>query len=107
MPVCLISCTKYPLCVSRLVHCVVSLVYCDGLVAHLGYIYPSVFYHLCSALCVLTHCLSHVCVCVQDLGSKLMQLVSVAPVEIQRDIITSFPEILDDSQHGDMARELK
>lgn len=44
---------------------------------------------------------------VQDLGSKLMQLVSVAPVEIQRDIITSLPEILEDSQHGDMARELK
>ncbi|TVK90533.1 Fanconi anemia group D2 protein [Bagarius yarrelli] len=42
-----------------------------------------------------------------DLGSKLMQLVSVAPIEIQRDIITSLPEILEDSQHGDMARELK
>ncbi|KAB5584153.1 hypothetical protein PHYPO_G00104140 [Pangasianodon hypophthalmus] len=42
----------------------------------------------------------------KDLGSKLMQLVSVAPVEIQRDIITSLPEILEDSQHGDMAREL-
>lgn len=46
-------------------------------------------------------------VCIQDLGSKLMQLVSVAPTEIQRDIITSLPEILEDSQHGDMARELK
>ncbi|XP_027003019.2 Fanconi anemia group D2 protein [Tachysurus fulvidraco] len=42
----------------------------------------------------------------KDLGSKLMQLVSVAPIEIQRDIITSLPEILEDSQHGDMAREL-
>ncbi len=36
-----------------------------------------------------------------------MQMVSVAPVEIQRDIITSLPEILEDSQHGDMAKELK
>ncbi|XP_053355584.1 Fanconi anemia group D2 protein [Clarias gariepinus] len=42
----------------------------------------------------------------KDLGSKLMQLVSVAPIEIQHDIITSLPEILEDSQHGDMAREL-
>lgn len=36
-----------------------------------------------------------------------MQLVSVASVEIQRDIITSLPEILEDSQHSDIARELK
>ncbi|KAM4612640.1 Fanconi anemia group D2 protein [Polymixia lowei] len=42
----------------------------------------------------------------KDLATKLMQLVSVAPVEIQRDIITSLPEILEDSQHNDMAREL-
>ncbi|XP_066521837.1 Fanconi anemia group D2 protein [Hoplias malabaricus] len=49
--------------------------------------------------------LDHVVDC-KDLASKLMQLVSVAPVEIQRDIITSLPEILEDSQHGDMAREL-
>ncbi|XP_072540677.1 Fanconi anemia group D2 protein [Salminus brasiliensis] len=42
----------------------------------------------------------------KDLASKLMQLVSVAPVEIQRDLITSLPEILEDSQHGDMARDL-
>lgn len=42
----------------------------------------------------------------KDLSSKLMQMVSVAPVEIQRDIITSLPEILEDSQHGDLAKEL-
>lgn len=46
-------------------------------------------------------------ICIKGLSSKLMQLVSVAPIEIQRDIITSLPEILEDSQHGDMARELK
>uniref|UniRef100_A0A8C1GL33 FA complementation group D2 n=1 Tax=Cyprinus carpio TaxID=7962 RepID=A0A8C1GL33_CYPCA len=38
--------------------------------------------------------------------TDLMQMVSVAPVEIQRDIITSLPEILEDSQHGDIAKEL-
>ena len=36
-----------------------------------------------------------------------MQLVSVASLEVQRDFITSLPEILEDSQHGDIARELK
>lgn len=43
----------------------------------------------------------------QELATKLMELVSVAPVEVQRDIITSLPEILEDSQHNDIARELK
>ncbi|KAL0978329.1 hypothetical protein UPYG_G00169090 [Umbra pygmaea] len=42
----------------------------------------------------------------KELACKLMQLVSVAPVEIQGDIITSLPEILEDSQHSDIAREL-
>lgn len=42
----------------------------------------------------------------KELASKLMELVSVAPVEVQRDIIISLPEILDDSQHNDIAREL-
>ncbi|KAG8007845.1 Fanconi anemia group D2 protein [Nibea albiflora] len=42
----------------------------------------------------------------KELATKLMELVSVAPVEVQRDIITSLPEILDDSQHNDIAREL-
>uniref|UniRef100_H3DAV5 FA complementation group D2 n=1 Tax=Tetraodon nigroviridis TaxID=99883 RepID=H3DAV5_TETNG len=42
----------------------------------------------------------------KELAKKLMELVSVAPVEVQRDIITSLPEILDDSQHNDVAKEL-
>uniref|UniRef100_A0A3B4Y196 FA complementation group D2 n=1 Tax=Seriola lalandi dorsalis TaxID=1841481 RepID=A0A3B4Y196_SERLL len=42
----------------------------------------------------------------KELASKLMELVSVAPVDVQRDIITSLPEILEDSQHNDIAREL-
>ncbi|KAM7006851.1 Fanconi anemia group D2 protein [Tautogolabrus adspersus] len=42
----------------------------------------------------------------KELAVKLMELVSVAPVEVQRDIITSLPEILEDSQHNDTAREL-
>lgn len=43
----------------------------------------------------------------QELAKKLMELVSVTPVEVQRDIITSLPEMLEDSQHNDVARELK
>lgn len=43
----------------------------------------------------------------QELATKLLELVSVAPVEVQRDIITSLPEILEDSQHNDVAKELK
>ncbi|XP_061583100.1 Fanconi anemia group D2 protein isoform X2 [Cololabis saira] len=42
----------------------------------------------------------------KELAVKLMELVSVAPVEVQCDIITSFPEILEDSQHNDIARDL-
>ncbi|KAE8611738.1 hypothetical protein XENTR_v10012579 [Xenopus tropicalis] len=42
----------------------------------------------------------------KDLTLKIMQLISVAPVDIQHDIITSLPEILEDSQHNDVAREL-
>lgn len=47
------------------------------------------------------------CDLLQELATKLMELVSVAPVEVQRDIITSLPEILEDSQHNDIAKELK
>ncbi|XP_067908183.1 Fanconi anemia group D2 protein isoform X1 [Heterodontus francisci] len=42
----------------------------------------------------------------KDLTSKIMQLISVAPLEIQRDIITSLPEILEDAQHNEIAKEL-
>ncbi|KAM9813474.1 Fanconi anemia group D2 protein [Neosynchiropus ocellatus] len=42
----------------------------------------------------------------KQLAAKLMELLSVAPVDVQCDIITSLPEILEDSQHNDIAREL-
>ncbi|NWV36396.1 FACD2 protein, partial [Grantiella picta] len=42
----------------------------------------------------------------QDLVQKLMHMVSVSPVPIQHDIITSLPEILEDSQQSEVAREL-
>ena len=43
----------------------------------------------------------------QDLVKKLMQMLSVSPVPIQHDIITSLPEILEDSQQNEVARELR
>lgn len=46
-------------------------------------------------------------VCFQELCSNLLQIVQVAPLEIQREIITALPEILDDPQHNDTAVELK
>uniref|UniRef100_A0A8D0EUV7 FA complementation group D2 n=1 Tax=Strix occidentalis caurina TaxID=311401 RepID=A0A8D0EUV7_STROC len=42
----------------------------------------------------------------QHLVRKLMQMLSVSPVPIQHDIITSLPEILEDSQQSEVAREL-
>uniref|UniRef100_A0A8C3VGN2 FA complementation group D2 n=1 Tax=Catharus ustulatus TaxID=91951 RepID=A0A8C3VGN2_CATUS len=42
----------------------------------------------------------------QDLVKKLMHMISVSPVPIQHDIITSLPEILEDSQQSEVAREL-
>ncbi|KYO27801.1 Fanconi anemia group D2 protein [Alligator mississippiensis] len=42
----------------------------------------------------------------KDLISKLMQMVSVSPAPIQHDIITSLPEILEDSQQSEVAREV-
>uniref|UniRef100_A0A8C3LGF0 FA complementation group D2 n=1 Tax=Chrysolophus pictus TaxID=9089 RepID=A0A8C3LGF0_CHRPC len=41
-----------------------------------------------------------------DFVKKLMQMLSVSPVPIQHDIITSLPEILEDSQQNEVAREL-
>ena len=43
----------------------------------------------------------------QDLCSQLLEVVSVAPLVVQREIITSLPEILEDAQHNDTAKELK
>ncbi|NXE27343.1 FACD2 protein, partial [Ardeotis kori] len=42
----------------------------------------------------------------QDLVKKLMQMVGVSPVPIQHDIIINLPEILEDSQQSEVAREL-
>uniref|UniRef100_A0A8C5SXL5 FA complementation group D2 n=1 Tax=Laticauda laticaudata TaxID=8630 RepID=A0A8C5SXL5_LATLA len=42
----------------------------------------------------------------KDLVSMIMQMVCVSPPSIQHDIITSLPEILEDSQHSEIAKQL-
>uniref|UniRef100_A0A8C6I515 Fanconi anemia, complementation group D2 n=1 Tax=Mus spicilegus TaxID=10103 RepID=A0A8C6I515_MUSSI len=42
----------------------------------------------------------------KDLTAQMMQLISVAPVNLQHDFITSLPEILGDSQHANVGKEL-
>ncbi|XP_066899568.1 Fanconi anemia group D2 protein isoform X8 [Kogia breviceps] len=42
----------------------------------------------------------------KDLTTKIMQLISIAPVYLQHDFVTSLPEILGDSQHADVGNEL-
>ncbi|KAM6216156.1 Fanconi anemia group D2 protein [Rhynchocyon petersi] len=42
----------------------------------------------------------------KDLTTQLMQLVSIAPAALQHDFITSLPEILGDSHHADVGKEL-
>ncbi|XP_042305888.1 Fanconi anemia group D2 protein isoform X2 [Sceloporus undulatus] len=42
----------------------------------------------------------------KELLSTIMQMISVSPPTIQHDIITGLPEILEDAQHSEIAREL-
>ncbi|OWK02410.1 FANCD2 [Cervus elaphus hippelaphus] len=42
----------------------------------------------------------------KDLTTKIMQLISVAPLYLQHDFVISLPEILGDSQHADVGKEL-
>ncbi|XP_047390735.1 Fanconi anemia group D2 protein isoform X3 [Sciurus carolinensis] len=42
----------------------------------------------------------------KDLTAKIMQLISIAPVYLQHDFVTSLPEILGDAQHADVGKEL-
>ena len=43
----------------------------------------------------------------KELCSKLLEILTIAPVELQRNIITSLPEILDDGAHRTVALHLK
>lgn len=43
----------------------------------------------------------------KELCSKLLEILTIVPVELQRDIITSLPEILNDNSHRTVALHLK
>ena len=42
----------------------------------------------------------------QDLSQKILEIISISGVSIQKDVISCIPEILDDSEHVEIAREL-
>ena len=37
----------------------------------------------------------------------MLEMVSITSLEVQREIITCIPEVLDDSEHTGVARELR
>ena len=86
----------------------VFLLICSFLSVLIYFFFIAVLINVQEVRCLFTSALFMFCPCIlQELAAKLMELVSVAPVDVQRDIITSLPEILEDSQHNDIARELK
>lgn len=44
---------------------------------------------------------------IQELTEKMLEIVGITSVEIQREIITCIPEVLDDAEHTEVARELR
>ncbi|XP_022805734.1 Fanconi anemia group D2 protein-like [Stylophora pistillata] len=42
----------------------------------------------------------------KELAEKMLEIVGITSVEIQREIITCIPEVLDDAEHTEVAREL-
>jgi len=40
------------------------------------------------------------------LTEKMLEMVSITSLDIQREIITCIPEVLDDSEHTEVARKL-
>ncbi|KAJ7351877.1 Fanconi anemia group D2 protein [Desmophyllum pertusum] len=42
----------------------------------------------------------------KELTEKMLEMVGITSLEIQREIITCIPEVLDDSEHTEVAREL-
>ncbi|XP_077863630.1 Fanconi anemia group D2 protein-like, partial [Saccoglossus kowalevskii] len=43
----------------------------------------------------------------KDLVDKMFEVVEITSIEIQREIVTCLPEVVEDSEHGDVARQLK
>jgi len=43
----------------------------------------------------------------KELTEKMLEMVSITSLDIQREIITCIPEVLDDSEHTEVARKLR
>ena len=43
----------------------------------------------------------------QELIQKMMEMVGITTLDIQREIITCIPEVVDDSEHAQVATELR
>ena len=44
---------------------------------------------------------------IQELTEKMLEMVGITSLAIQREIISCIPEVLDDSEHTQVARELR
>ena len=47
------------------------------------------------------------CVAVQEMMEKMFEIISITPLEVQHEIITCLPEVVDDGQHGEVTNKLK
>ena len=43
----------------------------------------------------------------QELIQKMLEMVGITTLDIQREIITCIPEVVDDSEHAQVATELR
>ena len=57
-----------------------------------------IFYLLVTACCLCD---------IKELTEKMLEIVGITSLDIQREIITCIPEVLDDAEHSEVARELR
>ncbi|XP_013394620.1 Fanconi anemia group D2 protein [Lingula anatina] len=43
----------------------------------------------------------------KELTDKMMEIVSISSMDVQREVITCIPEVVDDTEHGEVALQLK
>jgi NCAIR mutase (PurE)-related protein len=53
----------------------------------------------------LNHCT--ICELLQELADKMLEMITIVSVDIQREIITCLPEVVEDSEHSHVATSLR
>ena len=43
----------------------------------------------------------------QELTDKMLEMVGIMSLDVQREIITCIPEVLEDNEHSEVARTLR